>query len=100
MEILINSIIGKRLERLIFIRVQLLKPQPSIRGVREPEPQLCRGEREPEPQLCRGEREPEPQPSIRGEREQVGQDRRAARHQPQHQGDHHSQKEVDDENLT
>ena len=89
MEILTNSIIGKRLERLIFIRVQLLKPQPSIRGVREPEPQLCRGEREPEPQ-----------PSTRGEREQVGQDRRAARHQPQYQGDHHSQKEVDDENLT
>ena len=77
MEILTNSIIGKRLERLIFIRVQLLKPQPSIRGVREPEPQL-----------------------RRGEREQVGQDRQAARHQPQHQGDHHSQKEVDDENLT
>ena len=35
MEILIKSIVEKRLERLIFIRAELLKPQPSIRGERE-----------------------------------------------------------------
>ena len=32
---LIKSIVEKRLERLIFIRAELLKPQPSIRGERE-----------------------------------------------------------------
>ena len=32
---LIKSIVEKRLERLIFIRAELLKPQPSIRGEHE-----------------------------------------------------------------
>ena len=61
MEILIKSIVEKRLERLIFIRAELLKPQPSIRGEREQASlsQLL-NERE------RAGRRPPPAPTSRG----------------------------------
>ena len=73
---LIKSIVEKRLERLIFIRAELLKPQPSIRG----------------------EREQASLSQLLNERERAGRDLWAVRHQPRHRGDHHSQKEVDEQN--
>ena len=60
---LIKSIVEKRLERLIFIRAELLKPQPSIRGERE---------QASKPQsTIRGEREQESLNQLLGEREQA-----------------------------
>ena len=85
MEILIKSVVEKRLERLIFIRAELLKPQPSIRGERE-QASLS--------QLS--EASVSNQASVNystSVSEQGG-----VRHQPRHRGDHHSQKEVDEQN--